>query len=1178
MTTNKGEKILAIKTRLQKLACVLGLVITANTGFLYAQGAITQKEFVIQSQPMETALNSLAQQANIQLVVFSEDLAGINANLLEGNFTIEQALVNILNKTNLEYLFINDTTVAVGTKSRILEYKNKSDDNGVNPIDKAENESNLDKNSNAEPAKEENTNEDDSNDNENTLLVTGSRISGAADSGAIAVTSLTAEELAVFGESSTGDILSNLPQAGNFEINESADGVNDARGDIATVNLRGLGSGNTLILLNGRRITAHGINQDVGSVPRSVTNVNAFPSSAIKRVEVLRDGASALYGSDATAGVVNTILTTDLKKDRFSYRQDFLEGTDSEEKLVDFATSFEANEGKTTAIIVASLFKRSGLYASELGEQFSRVDKRNFLQGFDSPWADSSDFRNTSSDSPFGSFEVVSEYDPITGLFEDENIDLDRDYASDNGISDRDLTRGGRFHIQPCGFDDDSRVQIGTSNDGCMAIGEDRLPTELRFDFNNFQTQDSLGNGFALSFLDPRLTKGRQLISDAKRQNFYSLIEHQFDSGIEGFADLLFYRSSTESQRAPSPITLADGILVPKTNYYNPFGAIGTDNRLVGLEDGDVPDEGYDILIRNWRPIEGGPRIIETRSTTYRVLTGLRGDYKDWDWETSVGYSENETRDSENRFSKTLLNQALALSTENAINPFLPNGNTPEQIRAVQVERKTVGSTSLATLDFRISKPDVFSNWAGDIGVAAGFDYRNEAYEDDQDSRVDGTIRFNNVGSGISDIVSQSPTQDSEASRNVYALYFESLLPLIEKSSSTWSNELNLQVAGRFEYFDDIEENVFTPKIALSYFPVSGLSFRAAYSEGFRAPNLVQLNRAAISRTNDGNIDFVRSEAIGNPEDVGDTNMRSIRLSNSELRPEDTETSIVGMSIDFNQWLDSDWVDSLRFYADLWEFEQTDMIDNFGVQESLALDFLRRLEGSSNPNVVRAEVTSEDIDAFNDYNLANPQNQVPIAGQVLEVLDPFINLDRQTARGLDIGLSAKFDLDSMGSLKFRADFSSLKKLDIYRNEELVALAEDPRFGNEFDALTINRLEVNGHPKRRSSVSLIWRKDQWKVGTSMRYVSGFNDTSADNVDIDGDGEDDLFRVDSHKRVNLYVDYRLPFSFGDKFETRLRLGVNNISDELPPIVDSSRGYSSQVHSIRGREYYIKLRSDF
>jgi len=1175
MTTKKRGQTPTIRTKLQKLGCILSLVISVNTGYAYAQEAAVQKEFIISSQSMETALNTLAQQANIQLVLFSEDVAGISTDLLEGNFTLEQALSNLLDETNLQYFFINDTTVAVGSESRISEYKEKNTPvkSEIKQIEQPKETDGSDEESKNEVTKEENSMEDD-----NTLLVTGSRISGASDSGAIAVSSLTAEELDAYGESSTGDMLSNLPQAGNFEINESADGVNDARGDIATVNLRGLGSGNTLVLLNGRRITAHGINQDVGSVPRSVTNVNAFPSSAIKRVEVLRDGASALYGSDATAGVVNTVLTTDLKKNRISYRQDFLEGTDSEEKLLDFAGSFELNEGNTKAIVVGSMFKRSGLYASELGEQFNRVDKRNFLQGLDSPWGDSNDFRNTSSSSPFGTFEVVSSYDPITGLFEDENVDLDRDYASDNGISDRDLTRGGRFHIQPCGFDDDSRVQIGTSNDGCMAIGENSVPTELRFDFNNFQTQDSLGNGFPLSFLDPRLAKGRQLISDAKRQNFYTLIEHQFENGTEGFADLLFYRSKTEAQRAPSPITVADGIIVPRTNYYNPFGAVGSVNRLVGLEDGDVPDEGYDILIRNWRPIEGGPRIIETRSTTYRVLTGLRGDYKSWDWETSVGYSENETTDSENRFSKTLLNQALALSTPEALNPFLPNGNSSEQLRAVQVERITEGSTSLATLDFRMSKPDAFSNWAGEIGMAAGFDYRNEAYEDDQDSRVDGTIRFNDLGNGISDIVSQSPTQDSDASRNVYAVYLESLVPLIEKSKKAFSNELNLQLAGRFEYFDDIEENVFTPKVALSYTPVSGLAFRAAYSEGFRAPNLVQLNRAAISRTNDGNIDFVRADAIGNPEDVGDANLRSLRISNSELRPEDTETSIVGMSVNFKEWIDAEWVDSFRFYADLWEFEQTDMIDNFGVQESLALDFIRRLEGSSNPNVIRAAATDEEIAAFNDYNLANPENQVPIAGQVLEVLDPFINLDRQTARGLDVGISAKFDFNSMGTFKLRADFSELKELDIYRNDELVALVENPRFGNEFDALTVNRIEVNGHPKRRSSVSLIWNKGRWKVGTSMRYVSGFDDTSADNVDIDGDGEDDLFRVDSHKRVNLYLDYRLPLFFGEKFRTRLRFGVNNISDELPPIADASRGYSSQVHSIRGREYYIKLRSDF
>ena len=118
--------------------------------------------------------------------------------------------------------------------------------------------------------------------------------------------------------------MENLAQAGAFEINGAADCPNVARGDIATVDLRGLGTGNTLILLDGCRTAAHAVNQDVGSTRHQVTTVSPFAPAGIDRIEVLRDGASALYGSDATAGVVNTIISADFNEMRISLRSSVL--------------------------------------------------------------------------------------------------------------------------------------------------------------------------------------------------------------------------------------------------------------------------------------------------------------------------------------------------------------------------------------------------------------------------------------------------------------------------------------------------------------------------------------------------------------------------------------------------------------------------------------------------------------------------------------------------------------------------------------------------------------------------------------------------------------------------------------------------------------------------------------
>ncbi len=997
---------------------------------------------------------------------------------------------------------------------------------------------------------------------QDTVVVTGSNIVGASDSGAIAVSTYGREELDALGGVSAGELLQSLPQAGSFEINDAADGPNDARGDIATVNLRGLGTGNTLILLNGRRITPHGINQDVGEVPRQVTNVNAFPASAINRVEVLRDGASALYGSDATAGVVNTILSADYDETRLTYRQSWIEGTGSGDKVIDFAHGFEFNQGRTNILVVGSLYTRDGLFSSELGPQFQFVDKRAFLG--DSPYAtQNTDFRNTSTSSPFGTFQAGSIVD---GVFVGTRVRIGSSNVTNTA---------GVFHIQPCDFPG-TRYEIGeVADEGCMGIDDGTLDTALRYDFNVNQPNNSLNEGVNIAN-DAVTAKGRQFISDAERQNFYTLLEHEFGNGVEGFGEFLYYRSETDSNRAAQPLDSGLAFLiVPKENYWNPFGAAGTDNRVPGI---NAPAEGLDILISNWRPTDLGPRFISTESSTFRLLGGLRGDYNGWAWESALGYSENETTDTEsNRLSKTLLEAELRKSTPDAINPFGgPNANTQEQWDRVRISSTNKGMTSLTTFDMRASRPDLFAGWAGNIGAAVGFDYRRESYDEDRDPRLDGTVIFDLATvSGLSDVVGVSPTRDSSASRDVYALSAETLIPLLAGGSGTFINEWNLQLAVRAEHFADIEESAVKPKIAISWFPIEGFNFRAAYSQGFRAPNLIQLNRGDISRLNLELDDFYRIPVTDTAIDNGDAYLATIRQSNPNLKSEDTETTVIGLNADLADRFNVSWLDDFRFSVDYWRFEQTDVIDTFGAQEALALDLILRQQGSSNPNVVRAPVTTEDQAAFDAYNAANQAAQRAAVGEVLFIRDNFINLDSQEADGIDIGVAVSIDGGQWGDFDLNVDTTRLLSFDVVRNELLVSLTDDPTFAGEFASLAVDRMELNGNPEWRSTGSIRWRKGNWGAGVSARYVSGFFDTSAD-PDIDGDGTPDFWRVKEDIRVNSYLDYRFKDLAFDGI--RLRLGVNNIFDKEPPLADESRGWFTEFHSIKGREFYVQVRADF
>ena len=150
------------------------------------------------------------------------------------------------------------------------------------------------------------------------VIVTGSQIKGAAINDALSVSVISAEDIEALGLTSGDELLDAMPEQGQNFFNEAENisgGVNSARGDIGAFNLRNIGTGNTLVLMNGRRVvnSATFQTEQVGGsfIPVNTANSASIPVFGVQRVEVLRDGASAIYGADAVAGVVNTVMKDD---------------------------------------------------------------------------------------------------------------------------------------------------------------------------------------------------------------------------------------------------------------------------------------------------------------------------------------------------------------------------------------------------------------------------------------------------------------------------------------------------------------------------------------------------------------------------------------------------------------------------------------------------------------------------------------------------------------------------------------------------------------------------------------------------------------------------------------------------------------------------------------------------
>ena len=142
------------------------------------------------------------------------------------------------------------------------------------------------------------------------FTVTGSNIKRIEVERTLPVTVLTPEQLDIRDAAQTSDLVTALPMVTGLPGNETANATQNARGDNASVSFRGLASGNTLILLNGRRLVPHPISQSERGIPALSVNINTLPNRGLRSVDVLRDGASSIYGSDAVAGVMNFRMNT----------------------------------------------------------------------------------------------------------------------------------------------------------------------------------------------------------------------------------------------------------------------------------------------------------------------------------------------------------------------------------------------------------------------------------------------------------------------------------------------------------------------------------------------------------------------------------------------------------------------------------------------------------------------------------------------------------------------------------------------------------------------------------------------------------------------------------------------------------------------------------------------------
>jgi iron complex outermembrane receptor protein len=482
---------------------------------------------------------------------------------------------------------------------------------------------------------------------------------------------LKREDIERTGAASTEELvkqLSSLSSSGSSTTVANASGYGG--GSIATVSLRGMGGARTLVLVNGRRVAVYG-GGSAGAAGSSV-DVNSIPLSAIERVEVLKDGASAVYGSDAIAGVVNFIM-----------RKDFtgIEAT--------------ANYGQTS-------------------DRIGRDRKASVFAGFGH--FDQDGWNLTTS-------VTVQKTDPILGS--------DRAYARRINVAEQNdvtssiafpanvvLNKGGTLGnpaLPNCG--PYSLVSPYSSN-RCTYDNSPFVSLQPKFEKASFMANGRLRlSGDAEAYFESGYTRNKITSTTQAVPLAYNAITTATNPYVPAFAALIAQYPGMSAKY--SNIGRGGFILVPGSPYYPT--AFAAANGLTGLP-----------LLLNYRDVANGSRNTLDVSENARLLAGIRGTLAGWDMDSAFLYSQSKVH--ENLLSGyAQYSKVLPIFNSGVINPF---GETTDQAALQSVRNAEFRGTSYASktsttsVDLKGSR-EIWNLPAGAVGMALGAELRREQFNYD---------------------------------------------------------------------------------------------------------------------------------------------------------------------------------------------------------------------------------------------------------------------------------------------------------------------------------------------------------------------------------------------------------------------------------------------------------------
>ncbi len=1043
------------------------------------------------------------------------------------------------------------------------------------------------------------------------FTVTGSNIRRIDAETALPVTVIEKGDLEARGAATMAELFETINAAEISAITELNNGPQLARGDVASIDLRGIGSGSTLTLLNGRRVAPHPISMAENGVPSLAVNINTIPRAMVDRVEILRDGASAIYGADAAAGVVNNIVSRSFVGRGITVKGSMTQHGGANEVGVTVFDGFKT--GKTHISMSLDYFHRDALAASD--RAWSKNSDLRQSRALPAPWnglpltdpttgaaiARDNDFRNANAVNQWGQYQrgtIGADFLSFTGSRPAGNTGITTSTTPPVGVAT--MSADGMFYLWPSAAGVMFKQTAPSAN----------IDSPENATFSNWN-------------------KWKQLIPATDRIQFSAFLDRELKENLSLFGDVNFYRAYSRTGREPVNFKNTDdqGIYMPSTNPYNPFGVRFYHPTGAPNADGTPRLVGTPADVTLWTGISPGqnaetpegfkPRETEVTSYAWRLMGGLRGKLgRSWEWESALVASAAQTHEYEHfQVRESFLRRALARTDATAFNPFpvtfkIVNNqivvdraftNPTSVIDPLYDDEDRMGQTGLYMWDAKINGRvgRLFSG--GEIGIATGVEVRYETYADKRATYV-GTnppgsgAEFPYLREGDNDFLALSSNVGIRADQTIYAAYLETALPFISRENRAPLFEaLELTLAGRFEHFS-IHGQTTKPKASLIWKPATWLKFRASAAESFRAPNLVQTNITPLRRQISAD-DPYRFEATRLPSD-GTAQRSTLRQGNQNLKPEEASTWLAGFVLEVPK------IKGLSFSFDYFNLNQNKVIENIGAasaidRDEIILDLAMKEElakgtplnqidlGSGTANyrgsskIVRKPVTQADRDAFAAYNASAAGQSLPRApvGEIVHVIDDYLNLSGRDIQGYEFGVQYRTPKTRFGTFTFNGDATHYVKRESKADEVSPILDE------------LNR---NGRTAWRANASVSWRQGPYSAGWFTSFYGSFVDTSAATTEQvyrllgqpeyikvfnDNGVTRYLLRVDPQINHNAWIAYRFPSSAGRYLKgVSLRGGINNVFDTEPALADEQYGYQAGTFNVRGRQFTMEVSKRF